>query len=443
MAKEAIILRSPLGALACLALVTSCSERQAANQEVGGLIVVSADDDEEDESEKESESEKSAEPDGSSSGGGEPSPESSQEDSSQSPKEPEPEPGPGGRALVIKHGWDVPNARALARIEQEVRDSAFDGVVFSAGKASRIFGSEELTEEDIRRGLRGLEKVDPNTKAHYYLIVYVDAIPGGFSGEGARILARNAELLGKVASEYPIRGIAFDNEVYKQNPWDMPEACPGKNRKECGEVAFAAGRAMMQGLMKHWPDLHFWAFFGPWLNDPRTYTWINKYARQNDWSEDDDVACEFLTGVFAASTQGPALFVDGGELYGLRTQSDFAKTAQWNRDVMVKESPFFPTDDLRKKYSEQMKVGFGIYDDRLHLFKKIPQLNEGRWSKVIEAATKEADLVWVYTERHDWWRNDGNDWPDTSKEGTLGRVSPSWTQAAHAAIQGEPRLLVP
>lgn len=356
------------------------------------------------------------------------------------PKDKEPEPEPGDRALIIKHGWDVPFAGSLPKIEQEIQDSPFDGVVFSAGKTSRIFGPDAVSLQTMKNNLRGLHKIDKNTDSHYYIILYVDAIPGGFTGKGADVLIENAARLGEVLSELPVKGIAFDNEVYKKSPWDMPQACPGLDRKACGQVAFEVGQKMMRALMKSWPDLHFWPFFGPWLNDHRTYDWINKYSLQNDWAEDDDVASEFVAGAFAASTEGPAIFIDGGEFYGLRSRNDFAKTAQWTRTEMVKDSPFFP-EEYKDVYAKEMKVGFGIYDDRIHLYTKLPKLNAARWAEVIHSASLESDFVWVYTERHDWWKNDGNDWPDTSKEGTSGPVSQIWRDAARQAVKGKPRLL--
>lgn len=356
------------------------------------------------------------------------------DDDTQKPQE------PGDRALVIKHGWDIPGAHALHKIEKDIKDSPFDGVVFSAGKSSRIFGPDEVSLQQMKRDLQGLREIKDPANAHYYLVLYVDQIPGGFTGDGAKTLINNAERLGKILSDLPVKGLAFDNEVYKKSPWDLPQACPGLDRKACGKVAFETGHKMMAALMKSWPDLHFWAFFGPWLNDHRTYDWINEYSIQNDWAEDDDIASEFVAGAFAASTEGPALFIDGGEFYGLRTRKHFAKTAIWMRTEMVKESPFFP-EKYKHPYAKQMKVGFGIYDDRIHLYSKMPRLNERRWSDVIHAATKEADFVWVYTERHDWWKNDGNDWPDTSKKGTAGPVTSSWEHAARGAIVGKPRLL--
>lgn len=441
------VLSRTIAACTSLAFI-SCTERPANDQDHGPIEVSDDDDDESEDSEllpdpSKDEDDESESPDSSeSSDASESSKTSESEEDSTEPSE-EPEPKPGSRALVIKHGWDVPNAHALPKIEEDIKNSPFDGIVFSAQDTSRIFGSKRVSLDTMRRHLRGVEKISPNTESHYYMIMYVDQIPGGFTGEGADILIENARNLGKVLSKTPVKGIAFDNEVYKKSPWDLSAACPGLDREACGKVAFDVGKRMMAAMMESWPDLQFWAFFGPWLNDHRTYKWIQKYAHQNAWAEDDDVASEFVAGVFAASTEGPALFIDGGEFYGLRTRKDFAKTAEWTRTEMVKDSPFFP-DDLRDKYAEQMKVGFGIYDDRIHLYRNLPKLNPRRWSDTIFAASKEADLVWVYTEKHDWWLNDGNDWPAvSSKQGTDGPVPEDWRIAAKNALPGLPNLLIP
>lgn len=344
---------------------------------------------------------------------------------------------PTPKTIVIKHGWDIPTAKALPNMVQELQASPFDGVVFTGGEASRTFTGKPVDPAKVKAHLAALKAMPQDHKFENFIILYVDAIEGGLAGPNLDTMIRNVELMAQEVAPTKVRGIAFDNEVYRGDPWTMPHACPGLDRKGCGQAAFLAGQKMMSAIIKHWPNVEFLSFFGPWLHDPRTYTWINQYAKQNDWSDPKDVSGDFLAGVFSATVGNPARFIDGGELYGLRTQEDFRKTAVWMRDVMIKESPFFP-DDLRKAYPQQMGVGFGIYDDRVHLFSSIPRLTPQSWAKTIAAAKKEAQLVWIYTERHDWWKHDGNNWPDTSKEGTEGPVTPAWMNAAKQALGENP-----
>lgn len=344
---------------------------------------------------------------------------------------------PKTKPLVIKHGWDIPTAKALPRMIQEIKDSPFDGVVFSGGAASRTFTGKAVNKKTVAEHLSALSRMPKNHGVANFIILYVDAIEGGFAGPNVDTMVQNVEEMARKVAPTQVRGIAFDNEVYRNDPWTMPHACPGLDRKGCGKAAFEAGKKMMGAVLKHWPDVVFLAFFGPWLHDPRTYTWINQYAVQNDWSDPKDLSGDFLAGVFAATIDTKAKFIDGGELYGLRSPEDFRKTALWMRDEMVKKSPFFP-DSIRNAYSEQMGVGFGIYDDRHHLFKKLPRLDARRWRDTIKAALTASDLVWIYTERHDWWIHDGNNWPDRSKKGCEGPVSSEWKQAAKQALADWP-----
>lgn len=337
-------------------------------------------------------------------------------------------------AIILKHGWDIPTIANLRRFIDELNESPFDGVILSGRKASRIFGPKEYDQETFERELKALDKVSFTGTDHNFLIQYVDTIKGGWNGPGVDILVRNAERMAKAASGRGLKGIAFDNEVYSGDPWTTPKACPGLDRKACGEAAHRAGKRMMQAIIKHWPDVEFMAFFGPWLNDSRTYRWVQKYAPQNAFGDKRDVSGEFLAGVFEATLDTPAVFIDGGEFYGLRERSHFRKTAEWMRSEMIKKSPFFP-DKLREKYAKQMKVGFGLYDDRQHLYREHPRVDPGIWSSMIKNAAKEADYVWLYTERHDWWATDGNNWPDKSKPGAEGPVSPAWKSMTKKAIE--------
>lgn len=350
---------------------------------------------------------------------------------------PKPNPGnPNRRATVLKHGWDIPTAQGLARMKDEFNASPFDGVIFSGRIASNTLTHKRIPDRDIENALKPLSGVQFKQNAQHYMIVYTASVDGGFSGSGVNNLVENMRTVAREAKKYGLAGIALDNEVYgKGDPWKMPQACPGLDRKACGKAAFNAGKRMMEAIISEWPEAKLMAFFGPYINDPRTYKWINRYAKANNWSNRRDIKSEFLIGVFAATVGNQAQFVDGGELYGLRTQRDYKLTAQWNKDEMAKESPFIP-DNLKQAYRQQLGVGFGLYDDRVPQYKSVPKVTPQLWKSMIKGATQEADVVWLYTEIHDWWKTDGNNWPTKGgKPGTEGFVTKDWYDATVDALK--------
>lgn len=353
------------------------------------------------------------------------------------PKPPSNPSNPNRRATVLKHGWDIPNASRLAKMANEFNNSPFDGVIFSGGSASNTLTHQRISDQVIENSLKPLDGVQFKANTKNYMIIYTASVNGGFSGSGVNNLVENMRSVARAAKKRGIAGIALDNEVYDQgDPWKMPQACPGLNRKACGEAAFKAGKRMMEAMIKEWPEMKLLAFFGPYINDPRTYDWINRYAKANDWSNKRDIKSEFLIGIFAATVGTQAQFVDGGELYGLRKQEDYRKTAEWNRVGMVDGSPFIP-NNLKAAYKQKVGISFGLYDDRVPQYRSVPKVTPKIWNSMIKGAVQEADVVWLYTEIHDWWKTDGMDWPKRSPkhEGTLDHVTRDWYDATVDALK--------
>lgn len=343
------------------------------------------------------------------------------------------------KGIVIKHGWDIMTVNGMINAEQEINNSPFDGIVFSGSRASRIFTNERVPRSAIEDALNPLRRINFTGPKHNYLIVYIGGMNGGFSGSSLQNFLANARDLGRVAGQLGIEGIAFDNEVYGAgDPWGMDTACPGiSNPAACRRMAFSAGKAWMEAIQEGWPEVRMISFFGPWLHDPVSYRWFQEYSLQNDWSgrRATRVTCDFLAGVYAATQDKASQYLDGGEIYSLRSESDFATTAEWMRYFVPYVTPFFP-EAYRAKYHKNMGVAFGLYDDRDHLKRTMTRVNPQIWASMIRNAKKSADVVWLYTERHDWWRTDGNFWPDNSRADTDGYVPQSWVDATREAIKG-------
>lgn len=343
------------------------------------------------------------------------------------------------KGIVIKHGWDIMNVSRMIRAQDEINNSPFDGIVFSGGRpASYLFTGNRIPESDIAAALNPISRINFTGPKHNYLIQYVGGVNGGFTGQSLENFLENARRLGRVAGKLGIEGIAFDNEIYQNgDPWPMANACPGiNNPQECRRIAFEAGKKWMEAIQEGWPDVRMISFFGPWLLDPTTYRWVNQYSQQNDWSgrRNRAVTCDFLAGIYAATEGKSSQYLDGGEFYALRSEADFANTATWMRYFIPYVTPFFP-EKYRAGYHKNMGVAFGLYDDRDHLRRNLPRVNPQIWGSMIRNAKKSADVVWLYTERHDWWTTDGNFWPN--RNDTDGYVTQEWLDATRAAIEAD------
>lgn len=353
---------------------------------------------------------------------------------------------PAPRATILKHGWDVPNLFLVEKGIEDIASSPFDGIFFFGNEASDVFQSELIEAQTMKKALEPMTRLDFGSTQQNYLAVLIESIEGGFTGPGMTNLIENFRTLGRTVGElgladHPIEGIAFDHEVYDDgNPWDWPQACPDLELEPCRQAAFEAGHATMKALTEGWPTVHFMPLYGFWLYDPATLPQINKYAPHPDALEDTDMYGHFAAGLFAATVDTPAQYVDGGELYYLRTARQFDRTYAWLRDTMPTHSPFLP-EELKAAYKDQAKQAFGLYDDRVRHWGRAAEVTPTVWEFLIDTAKRRADVIWLFTERHDWWPSDGNDWPAQGPVGEIqgmeGYVDDLWLQATLRAIEAE------
>lgn len=353
---------------------------------------------------------------------------------------------PAPRATILKHGWDVPNMYLVEKGIQDIANSPYDGIFFFGNEASDVFQAEPIDASTMQKALAPMTRLDFGSTQQNYLAVLIESIDGGFTGQGMQTLIENFRTLGHTVAQLglanrPMEGIAFDHEVYEDgNPWDWPQACPDLELEACRQAAFEAGHATMKALMEGWPTVHFMPLYGFWLYDPATLPQINKYAPHPDALEEEDVYGHFAAGLFAATVDTPAQYIDGGELYYLRTARQFDRTYAWLRDRMPEHSPFLP-EDLKAAYKDQAKQAFGLYDDRTRHWGRAAEVTPTVWEFLVDTAKRRADVIWLFTERHDWWPSDGNDWPADGPVGDIqgmqGYVDEAWSQANLRAISAK------
>lgn len=328
-------------------------------------------------------------------------------------------------ALIIKHGWDVPTIRSLQsdKFIEEVNNSPFDGVIFSAKLASReAFSGDSLSQTVIDDEFKDMTPSTFSRPMHNYVRIHVDTIKGGFNTKNINTFANNFKRFAKAAKAAGFEGIAFDNEDYWADPWVWSEnasenlACPGLTREECGQSAYNAGRVMMNAILDEWEDVHFMPFFGIWLRNEASWDVIMAHSPGNNWYNANKVEAEFLVGAYSAihdrKTENPSIkakFIDGGETYGMRKREDFKAIADHYRTELPATSKHFP-DRLRQSYADNVAIAFGIYDFRDGLF-GVPTLTPNECKEMIMNGKKEAEYLWFYPELHDWWEHDDNFWP--------------------------------
>lgn len=406
------------------------------------------------------------------------------------------------RPQVIKFGFDNPHIWYLKDDRQQELDQdfieqlnspdrAFDGIGWSLRHATNnSMTDEQLDGDDMERrfaqyydlaqnGSANKPNVKFNRVRHDMVRLLANHVDGGFQeSTNYDAMISNLRNLARAASKRPgIKGILFDSEWYEQvsriDPWNYSRnVCPGYNQNEKGKFdgfnnpadreacdihAFNRGYDAMDAIIEEWPDVIFLTLFGIWTDDSRTFDYITGdkrdphtgFAPHLRWHLSRGVMPHFLAGVFAATICTDATFVDGTELYGLYEKSDFVKAGNYITNLIVDDNPFLPPN-IRESYRDGVGLGFGIYDFRRMVFanhEKFPMtsFDHNDWETVSKNASDTAThYVWMFTEIHDWWSADRNDWPrdpDDNRDIPEGQKrvhpvesDPEWIRATRRAI---------
>lgn len=336
---------------------------------------------------------------------------------------------PKPRAIVIKHGWDVPIvslALTNANFINEVENSPYDGIIFSVGDVSnKIFSGKIVDKKTVDAAFNGM---NPNTfsrEMHNFVKLNVFQNIGNSPYEGKHLsnLIKNIKLFASAAKKAGFKGIAFDNEnYYDNNIWgwsndNNSSICPDKTREECKVIVRNAGDKIMQAILEEWNSVKFMPFFGIWLRNESSWNVIMANSSHNKWYDENKLEADFLVGIYKAIHDKKELdanciaeFIDGGEIYSIRTRAQFKNITNHLRNELSTQAPQF-LDYLRTSYAKNVKIGFGIYDFKNSMF-GIPPLNAKEFVDIIRNGAPEADYLWLYPELYDYWNNDGNNWPE-------------------------------
>jgi hypothetical protein len=289
-------------------------------------------------------------------------------------------------SLLIKHGQDIPSPSFLRANAARMDTMPFDGVVLTMGSlSSATLGATPISVAQYAANLGTLPTL--TRLRHNFVIVYAPA--SAYIGDWS-VAASNAANLATAAKAAGFVGIVYDSERYFGGSDNWPTAC-ALTLAECQTGARARGAQVGAAIRGVWPDAVILSLYGPWVSDPSACQNTGG-APCNDVSFANELMGPFVAGLSA---------VDGGEVYTLRTPSQFAAFHAYQRSL----SP---------------SAGFGVFDSP---WLGVP-MDEATWTTTLRNALAATDrYVWAYTERHDWW---GTGWPSTP-------VPTSWVDATRAA----------
>jgi len=191
-------------------------------------------------------------------------------------------------------------------------------------------------------------------------------------------------------------GICFDNEQYA-SPWgDYRTSSKYASTKTLNDYRAQMrlrGKQVMEAMVAVFPDIAVITLHGPSVSEPSA-----PYALGfPQWQSGNELLGPYYAGFMEGVGTSPALNVDGGELYTLRSAGEFLGTYNWRKydeASAAVNSPFIPPA-LRAVWSERISVSYGVYD---RPFGGAPMDASILKTTLVHALAQADHYVWFYTE---------------------------------------------
>ncbi len=348
------------------------------------------------------------------------------------PEDPPPPPPPESpRKKLLKHGWDAIRPSWMRDHLAKMDTGPFDGVFLQLPSlSSEVMRISPVSYEAFRNELAPIAGLTPKRLTDNFVIAY-GRDPGDFFADQS-VLQQNFANLARAAKDAGLKGIALDTESYfDPHFWDWQSGrapCP-RSLAECSAQYRLRGKEIMDAIRSTWPEAIVITLHGPYVSDERTAdNWNAANINWNNIAWANELVGPFLAGFVESAAGTTAKFIDGGEIYTLRSAADFERSYQWRRNEMVQGSTFIPAS-FAADWKTSIDLGFGLYDTPD--LTGVP-MNANIWRSTVTNALERADTyAWAYSESFDWW---GVGWPDTP-------VPNEWLEATRDAREaaGLPR----
>ncbi|MDE3088847.1 MAG: hypothetical protein KGJ80_05640 [Chloroflexota bacterium] len=277
----------------------------------------------------------------------------------------------------------------------------FDGLDVWLGDLSlQVMDAKPLAYDTIAAALKPMKDKKLKNVTQNFAVVSSpeDALPDFFDDWTTPI--QNFANVARAARDAGLVGIAFDNEDYSSNWSTYPDNCKyaaTKTLADYQDQMRARGKEIMAAMIAEFPAIAVVSFYGPYVSEPSTPLLLGS-------GDSSDLHGPLFAGFVEAAQGTAAKVVDGGELYDLRTNTDFETAFQFRKYGIASPEincAFIPKS-LRQSWSSSVGIGFGLYDC-VNDGQNYPLLDVAVVRSNITNALRHSDsYVWFFNERIDF-----------------------------------------
>jgi len=176
------------------------------------------------------------------------------------------------------------------------------------------------------------------------------------------ITISNFANVARAAKDSGLKGLCFDNEQYF-SPWGdfggQTKYAATKSLAEYQVQARLRGKQVMEAMVAQFADIAVITLHGPYVSEPAAPVSL----QFPQWQSGNELLGPFFAG-FMEGVGSAAANIDGGEIYTLRTASEFDASYGWRKNDLASDavnSAFIPAAD-RSAWPGKSSISFGIYD---------------------------------------------------------------------------------
>ncbi len=304
--------------------------------------------------------------------------------------------------------------------EAWIESLPFNGMVINfPGSWSAMSPGAQVTYADARLWLTPLKAF--NAGKENYLVIENDDPGDPFDDKAWATVVRNWTVIADVAEETGFKGILFDNEEYQGRWNNFPEDYTAAEAKR-GLAAYQRqaslrGKQIGKAITRVFPKAQVAVAHGPYISAAGASKQPPAINMQVGDATDHELAGPFFTGIVAGLGSGTRA-IDGGELYALRSDADFAASFSYRDSVLpsVMGWPIMP--HVLAKWSARVDQAHIVYTDEFPTgFTQSPKT----LTSTLRNALKHSEgAVFVYTDegQFDWF--------------TPGKVTRPWLDSVSA-----------
>lgn len=274
----------------------------------------------------------------------------------------------------------------------------FHGAVLSSDASSHVQSTTALSANTVNTEFKAITPSTFTNLKENFLMVY--ATPAGPYTNYGQVVS-NFKIISAAAKNSGFKGIFFDVEEYFGGTWDS-SGCQGMNDTTCASAAETAGKQVMQGIIQAWPAAKVIVSHGPYVSEPASAAYLNRYFPYNDVAWANKMVGHFEIGMARAVLGTQAYFIDGGEEYVATDPEDFQAVHDWQTKGFA-NTPLMPLD-LKPRWDEAVDGAQGVYD-----FPSTLEQKSGSPAQIEQDIKRSLpvvdEYVWFYTERYNWTGN--------------------------------------